>query len=141
MFLAGGTIPTQRAFVMTAIVLLAILLNRTGISLRLIALAATVVLLLRPEALLSVSFQMSFAASIALVAAYEGFSGRFRISAGEVNFPRRVLMYLAAVAFTTVIASLATGPFAIFHFNRLALVGTVANMVAVPVAAMWVMPV
>ena len=49
-------------------------------------------------------------------------------------------MYLAAVAFTTVIASLATGAFAIFYFNRLALVETVANMVAVPVATMWVMP-
>ncbi len=86
MFLAGGTIHTQRTFVMTAIVLLAILLNRTGISLCLIALAAAVVMLLRPEALLSVRFQMFFAASIALVAAYEGFSGRFRISAGEMNF-------------------------------------------------------
>ncbi|MBO6783169.1 MAG: ComEC/Rec2 family competence protein, partial [Alphaproteobacteria bacterium] len=75
MLLAGATVPTQRAFVMTAIVLLAVLVNRTGISLRLIAVAASVVLLLRPEALLSVSFQMSFAAAIALVAAYEAFAG------------------------------------------------------------------
>ncbi len=140
MLLAGATVPTQRAFVMTAFVLLAILVNRTGISLRLIAVAASIVLLLRSEALLSVSFQMSFAAAIALVAAYEAFAGRFRVAAGEAGIARRIAMYFAAVAFTTVIASLATAPFAVFHFNRFALLGLVANMAAVPLAALWVMP-
>lgn len=140
MLLAGATVPTQRAFIMTAVVLVAMLLNRRGISLRLIALAATLVLLLRPEALLNVSFQMSFAATIALVAAYEAFWGRMRVATGESSFARRIAIYFLAVAFTTLIASLATAPFAVFHFNRLALLGIVANLVAVPVAALWVMP-
>lgn len=140
MLLAGATVPTQRAFIMTAIVLLAMLLNRTGISLRLIAVAASLVLLLRPEALLSVSFQMSFAAAISLVAAYEVFAGRFRVASGESSAGRRIALYFAAVAFTTIVASLATSPFAVFHFNRLAVLGLVANLVAVPIAALWVMP-
>lgn len=140
MLLAGATVPTQRAFIMTAIVLLAMLLNRTGISLRLIAVAASLVLLLRPEALLSVSFQMSFAAAIALVAAYEVFAGRFRVASGESSTGRRIALYFVAVAFTTIVASLATSPFAVFHFNRLAVLGLVANLVAVPIAALWVMP-
>ena len=140
MLLAGATVPTQRAFIMTAIVLVAMLLNRTGISLRLIAVAASLVLLLRPEALLSVSFQMSFAAAMALVAAYEVFAGRFRVASGESTWVRRLILYFVAVAFTTVIASLATAPVAIFHFNRLAVLGLVANLVAVPIAALWVMP-
>ena len=140
MLLAGATVPTQRAFIMTAIVLLAMLLNRTGISLRLIAVAASLVLLLRPEALLSVSFQMSFAAAIALVAAYEVFAGRLRVASGESSIGRRIVLYFVAVAFTTIIASLATSPFAVFHFNRLAVLGLVANLVAVPIAALWVMP-
>jgi len=140
MLLAGATVPTQRAFVMTAVVLLAVLVNRTGISLRMIALAASVVLLLRPEALLGVSFQMSFAAAIALVAAYEAFAGRFRVSTGEAGTARRITMYFAAVAFTTLVASLATAPFAVFHFNRLAVLGLTANLAAVPIAALWVMP-
>lgn len=140
MLLAGATVPTQRAFIMTAIVLVAMLLNRTGISLRLIAVAASLVLLLRPEALLSVSFQMSFAAAMSLVAAYEVFAGRFRVASGESTWVRRLVLYFVAVAFTTIIASLATAPFAIFHFNRLAVLGLVANLVAVPIAALWVMP-
>lgn len=140
MLLAGATVPTQRAFIMTAVVLVAMLLNRRGISLRLVALAATMVLLIRPEALLSVSFQMSFAATIALVAAYEAFWGRMRVESGESRLMRRIAIYFFAVAFTTLIASLATAPFAIYHFNRLALLGIAANLVAVPVAALWVMP-
>lgn len=140
MLLAGATVPTQRAFIMTAVVLVAMLLNRRGISLRLVALAATMVLLVCPESLLSVSFQMSFAATIALVAAYEAFWGRIRVASGESRLIRRIAIYFLAVAFTTLIASLATAPFAIYHFNRLALLGIAANLVAVPVAALWVMP-
>ncbi|MBT5945896.1 MAG: ComEC family competence protein [Rhodospirillaceae bacterium] len=140
LMLAGATIPTQRAFVMTAIVLVAILVNRTGISLRLVAWAALIILLLRPEALLSVSFQMSFAAVIALVAAYEGLAGRFRRVAATSPWTRRVLMYFAAIAFSSLIASLATAPFAVFHFNRFAPMGLAANLLAVPITALWVMP-
>lgn len=140
MMLAGATVPTQRAFIMTAVVLVAMLLNRRGISLRLVAVAATMVLLFRPESLLSVSFQMSFAATIALVATYEAFWGRMRVVSGESRMIRRIAIYFLAIAFTTLIASLATAPFAIYHFNRLALLGIVANLVAVPVAALWVMP-
>ncbi|MEP4380701.1 MAG: ComEC/Rec2 family competence protein [Alphaproteobacteria bacterium] len=140
LMLAGATIPTQRAFVMTAIVLVAILVNRTGISLRLVAWAALIILLLRPEALLSVSFQMSFAAVIALVAAYEGFAGRFRSAAAASPWTRRIFMYFLAIAFSSLIASLATAPFAVFHFNRFAPMGLAANLLAVPITALWVMP-
>jgi competence protein ComEC len=97
-------------------------------------------LLLRPESLLSASFQMSFAAAVALVAAYEVAAPHLRSRASGMSVTRRLLLYLAAVAFSTVIASLATAPFAIFHFNRLAALGLVANMAAVPIAAFWVMP-
>jgi competence protein ComEC len=138
--LAGATIHTQRAFVMTGIVLVAILVNRTGISLRLVAWAALIILLLRPEALLSVSFQMSFAAVIAFVAACEGLAGRFRRSAATSSWTRRVLMYFVAIVFSSLIASLATAPFAVFHFNRFAPMGLVVNLLAVPITALWVMP-
>lgn len=140
LLLAGVTVPTQRAFIMTAIVLLAILVNRSGISLRMVAWAALVILALRPEALLSVGFQMSFAAVIALVAAYEALAGRFRSAAAGSGLGRRIALYFAAVAFSSLVASLATAPFAIFHFNRFAPMGLLANMLAVPVTAFWVMP-
>ena len=69
--LAGATVPTQRAFLMTAIVMLAVLTDRSPFTMRLVASAAGAVALVRPEAVLGASFQMSFAAVTALIAAHE----------------------------------------------------------------------
>lgn len=138
LMLVGATLPTQRAFLMLGLVFLAVLLDRTAISLRLVAWAALVVLLIAPESLLSASFQMSFAAVTALVAAYETLSERRPFA--QRAFLLRVLFYLGGVALTSVIAILATAPFAAYHFNRLALFGLAANLVAVPLTAFWIMP-
>ncbi|SMF69931.1 competence protein ComEC [Tistlia consotensis] len=144
--LAGASVTAQRAFVMVGLVLLAVLLDRTALTLRLVAWAAAAVLLLAPESLVSASFQLSFAAVVALVAAWElwrGWRERGRglraLARGE-SLWLRPLGYLAALAFTSLIAGLATAPFAAYHFNRLALYGLVANLLAVPVAAFLVMP-
>ncbi|NQV55398.1 MAG: ComEC/Rec2 family competence protein, partial [Rhodospirillales bacterium] len=90
-------------------------------------------------ALLGPSFQMSFAAVIALISAYEAL-GRKLKAGSRSNWKRRAALYLAGIALTTVIATLATSPFAIYHFNRVALFGLAANMVAVPIATLWIMP-
>jgi competence protein ComEC len=140
LFMAGATVPTQRAFLMVSIVLLAVVLDRRAISLRLVAWAAFAVLLVGPEALLSVSFQMSFAAVVALVAGYEALGGhRGSLFAGR-GFLAKLGLYLAGLALTSVIANLATAPFAIYHFNRVAVFGLAANLLAVPLTAFWIMP-
>jgi len=138
--LVGATVPTQRAFLMTAVVLLGVMLDRNAVTMRLVAWAALVVLLLRPESLLDVSFQMSFAAVTGLVAVYEVLRRR-GVRAMEARGPvARVGLYLGGVALSSVVAAAATGPFAVFHFNRVALYGVAANMIAVPAMAFWVMP-
>lgn len=140
LFLSGATVPTQRAFIMILLVLLAVLLDRRAISLRLVAWAAVAVLLLAPESLLSASFQMSFAAVTALVAGYEILARHGGYLGAERGLASRVAIYLAGVALTSVIAILATTPFALFHFNRIALYGLAANLAAVPLTAFWIMP-
>jgi competence protein ComEC len=140
LLLAGAPVPTQRAFVMTGLLLLAVMIDRVGISMRLVGWAALVVLFLQPESLPGASFQMSFAAVVALVAVYEGLGARLRPLAGGAGSLHRVGLYIAGVALTSLVAGLATAPFALFHFDRFALFGLVANMLAVPIAALWVMP-
>ena len=145
LFLAGATVPTQRAFLMIGRMLLAVLTDRTAITMRPVALAAVVVLALAPEALLSASFQMSFAAVIGLVAGYEALAPRFRAwrRAGDglrAGGWRAARLYLSGVAITTMIATVATAPFAIYHFNRLAAYGLAANLFAVPITGLWIMP-
>lgn len=137
LFLVGASVPTQRSCLMVLLVLLAVLLDRRALSMRLIAWAAVVVLLVAPESLLSASFQMSFAAVTVLIAAYENYSQR---APRERGWTQRLWLYVAGVAVTSLLASAATTPFAVFHFNRIALYGVFANLVAVPLTAFWIMP-
>ena len=140
LWLVGATVPTQRAFLMLALVLLAVALDRSALTMRLVAWAAFVVLLLHPESLTGASFQMSFAAAMGLVATYEVVRTRSFGRTSALSIPARVGLYAGGVALTSVIAILATGPFAVFHFNRLALYGLAANLIAVPLTAFWIMP-
>lgn len=138
LLLTGATIPTQRAFLMLAVVMAGVLIGRVAISMRLVAAAATVLLLLSPESLPTPSFQMSFAAVVALVAAYEAWSA-WRLRAQAPRLPRPVRT-LVGVGATSLIAGAATAPFALFHFQRLAMYGLAANLVAVPVVSVFVLP-
>lgn len=140
LLLSGATIPTQRAFLMGALVIAAILLDRTAISMRSVALAAVAVLLVQPESLLGASFQMSFAAVIALVAVFEMAGGGLLSAIKTDHQFGRIGRYLLGVSLVTIIASLATGPFAAFSFNRFAVYGLAANLIAVPLTALWIMP-
>ena len=138
--ISGASIPTQRAFLMLSVVLLAVLLDRAAISMRLVAVAAAAVLLIAPESLLGASFQMSFAAVVALVAFYEAVRDRLAGLRADSGLARRLALYALGVGLTTLIAGLATGPFAAYHFNRIAVFGVVANLLAVPVTGLWIMP-
>lgn len=125
---------------MIALVLLAVLLDRRAISLRLVAWAAMVVLLLVPESLVSASFQMSFAAVVALVALYESWDHRRLAGEWDRSMTHRLWLYVLGVAVTSLVAILATSTFAAFHFQRIAVFGLLANLIAVPLTAFLIMP-
>jgi competence protein ComEC len=139
LLLTGATVPTQRAFIMTGMMLFAVMVDRNPFSMRLVAFAALAVLITQPESLVGASFQMSFAAVIALIAVYE--TGIGKMPEGAAGLEWRLFMYVLGVILTTVIASLATAPLAIYHFGRLPTFSVLANVVAVPLTAFWIMPV
>ena len=138
--ISGFGIPGQRAFVMISIVMLGILLDRNPLSMRLVAIAATLILLVRPESLLSASFQLSFAAVVGLIAAYEGGWGPLRQWSIEGGFLRKVIAYGAGLIATTFIATLATTPYTLALFNRITLQTIVGNFLAIPLTSVLIMP-
>lgn len=139
--LAGFTVPTERALIMTTLVLAGILLDRRALSMRTVAFAALTVLLFTPESLVTPGFQMSFAAVTALIAVHSALRKRRRAEEREgQTWVRRVAGYFAGVMLMSIIASAATAPFAVYHFQHVSTFGIVANIVAVPIAAFWVMP-
>jgi competence protein ComEC len=140
MLLSGATVSSRRAFAMIALALLAVLADRFSLSARALALAAFAIMLMNPASAMGPSFQMSFAAVAALVAFYESYRVRLSQWHRDAGGLRRFALYLLGISFTTIVTTLATAPFTIYHFNRFPLYSVAANVAAVPITGFWVMP-
>jgi competence protein ComEC len=138
--ISGSEVPAQRSYVMTATVLLAVLLDRPALTMRAVALAGLIVLALAPESLMQPGFQMSFAATIALVAVFEALRDRDWWRHTQIAPGWRFAKPVLGIAMTSLIAGTATAPIAAFHFNTIAQYGLVANLLALPAMGLVVMP-
>jgi competence protein ComEC len=138
--LSGFGIPAQRAFIMISLVMGAILIDRTALSMRTVAFAAFLVLLITPEALLGPSFQLSFAAVVGLIAGYEAFKNPLALWMAEGGVLRKFLIYAGGLIFTSALATLATLPFTVSLFHRFSLHAVEANLIAVPLTSLVIMP-
>ena len=149
LMVSGASLPAIRAFVMVMIAFGAILAGTWALSLRNIAIAAIVILSFAPHELMKPGFQMSFAATVALIAYFE--SRRF----ADAQEPRltkhphafwfialltKLRLYFSTIAITTLIASGATLPIAAFHFNVVTSVGLLGNFLVLPLLGFFVMP-
>lgn len=137
LIISGSSVSTQRAFIMAAIVFLAVIFDRAAISLRTFAIALMGVIILQPESVVTPGFQMSFAATGGLIAAYEVWrnhrSSRERVL-GPIGFT------WASIIMTSVVSDAATAPFSFFHFERLSPVGLFANFAIMPVVTFVTAP-
>ncbi len=140
--LVGAPLPAMRAVIMVCVVMAAIIMDRDPFSLRLLALAAAVILLLRPESLVGGSFQMSFSAVAVLIAFYEGTRNWWNKLYQDKRWYMRIVLFVLASMATTAAATLGTAPYALYHFLAVPLVaGFIANLIAVPIAVFIVLPV
>ncbi|MBO9098310.1 MULTISPECIES: ComEC/Rec2 family competence protein [unclassified Rhizobium] len=145
-FISGFGVSAERAFIMMAIMLVAVLFDRPSFSLRNVALSAIAILVLSPSQILGPSFQMSYAATIALVSGYSLWKRRppreRRFAAFRAPMPvLAVSRFFTGIAMTSFIGGASTAIFSIEHFHRLATYGLVANLAAMPVVSFIVMPV
>ena len=124
---------------MFGVVLLGVLFDRPALTMRTLTIAALVVLLFAPESIVHPSFQMSFAATLALIAGYERGAIRLRTSLGA-----RAALWganeIIGLTIASMLAGLATTPYAAFHFHRVTPYGVIANLLAMPIVSTWVMP-
>ncbi|PLL13006.1 competence protein [Tabrizicola sp. TH137] len=135
LLLSGANVATERAFIMVAVMLGAVLMDRRAITLRSVAVAGTVILFWQPEALLSPGFQMSFAATIALILGFGWWAERMARRQWS-----RGAQFVATLVLSSLLGGLATAPFAAAHFNRFTDYGLIANLLTGPVMAAVVMP-
>ncbi len=134
LIISGASVSTQRAFIMAAIIFGAVLLDRTALSLRSLSIAMIAVIVLAPWSVLTPGFQMSFAATGALIATYEAWQDRLRDTPDARR--RGVSFWLKSLFVTSTVSSVATMPFAMYHFGRVAGLGLLANLAAMPIVSL-----
>ena len=145
MLLADGGAATERSFIMVAVMLFAVMVNRPAISLHNLAVAAILILIIAPEQAVAASFQMSFLAVMGLAAFFEWWSSTtdqdFRPRQSLVQrWGRKLVLIVAASLVTSLIAGTLSGIAAAHHFGRVAPYGIVANALALPIVSIAVMP-
>jgi competence protein ComEC len=144
LLISGSATPASRAFIMLAMMLTSVLLDRPALSMRSLAFAATILLLMQPETLITPGFQMSFAAVSGLIAVAEWEAARRakREDAGGWQSPywRSLRRYMGGIATTSLVGSLATAPYAAFHFDRATHYAVLGNLLAMPVMGFIAMP-
>lgn len=139
---SGAPSPAVRAAITAGVAFLAILFDRRAISLDALAVAAMVILILYPEAATEPGFQMSFAATAALVALVEVLPRAVKEISTPwwIRVPQAVGVWIVASIAMSLVAGLATGPFAMHHFNRVASYGLIANLLVAPISSFVMMP-
>lgn len=147
LFVSGAEVAAQRSFIMLGVMLAAVLCDRAALTMRNLAISAIVVILVSPHEVVGPSFQMSFAATAALVGAYAWWSDRQSASAQPLvqrSPASKILRWIAAFVIglvaTSLIAGLATSVFGAWHFQRVSPLSLFANLAVMPIVSVLVMP-
>ncbi len=134
------SVPTTRALLMTGVALIAIMLDRSPFSLRLVGASAILILIVSPESIWSASFQMSFAAVAAIIACADWTREFWLRQYRESGWIKKSVLYLAGATLTSLIASIATAPFVWYHFQQMATYSVIGNLLAMPLSGLVIMP-
>lgn len=137
LLISGMEVAAVRSFIMTSLIIIAILVDHIPSPTRSIAFAATIILIFYPENIIHPSFQMSFSAVLALVSCFEILSKK-KIYDGSILY--KIFLYLISVSFASLIAGIATAPFSVYHFGQSSNYSILANLIAVPITSIWLMP-
>ncbi|MBU1212035.1 MAG: ComEC family competence protein [Alphaproteobacteria bacterium] len=141
LMISGGSFATVRSFLMIAVMFASILADRPAIAMRNVALSALLILLLFPESVVDPGFQMSFAAVVALVSVYEALARRAEPWLdGPQSWLWRAAAFFAAIVGSTLVASAAVAPLGVYHFHQTQHFAVLANLIAVPICNLIVMP-
>ena len=138
--LTGAEVPTVRSCAAAMLVLIALAMGRDALSLRMVAVAAVFVLLLWPESVVGPSFQMSFAAVLAIVALHSSGPVKAFLAPREETWLKRTGRQVAILFLTGLVIEIALMPIVLFHFHRAGVYGAVANVLAIPLVTFVSMP-
>ncbi|HWD13542.1 MAG TPA: ComEC/Rec2 family competence protein [Pseudochrobactrum sp.] len=142
--LSGADVAAQRSFIMLAVMLCAVILDRQALTMRNLAIAALFSIVLTPHEILGPSFQMSYSATGALIAGFAWVKLRKRRKEAKAErhtgLGNKIRQFLIGIVATSLLAGTASGLYAAFHFNNMAPLGMLGNALALPVISLLIMP-
>lgn len=139
LLLADMPVPAIRAFIVITLIFIAIILDLRPNAFRSLAVAALLILILSPNAIYSVSFQLSFAAILSLIVLAD-FTKKYQINSSERAIHIKFYFYFLGIILSSLAATIITTPFSIYYFNQYTQYGFLANLIAIPIASFITMP-
>lgn len=139
LLLTGSGIASIRAFIMSCLVLIGIIIGRMTLSIRSVTTAAFLILIPNPEYILFPSFQLSFIAVLSLIAGFEFYIERKNImeEIADSFFSKAIFLNI----YSTILASIATIPLVIHHFHIVSNYVILSNLLIVPLVSFVIMPI
>ena len=135
--ISGGNVAALRSTLMILLVFGAVLFGRRALTMRNVAIAGLIVVATDPASVFRPSFQLSFAAVVALIGAYENFRGSGARNAGFVS---HLFGYVRGIVVTSLVAGSATVLFSIYHFQQTSPLGVLGNLATLPLVGFVMMP-
>lgn len=140
LLLSGSNIAATRAFIMTLLVIIAIIFERSAYPLRSVMLAGMFILVFSPEYIMHPSFQLSFSAVLCLISGYEIYIRNQKVFGHSSGILGSIKFYLFNNIYSSFLASFITAPFVIYHFYKFATYSVLMNLIAVPIMSFFMMP-
>ena len=140
LFISGLQIPAVRSFIMIAVILMAVMLDRTAISLRTAVLAGVFILAIWPESLLNAGFQLSFIAVFAMLSLYETLMRWFKASPYRTHLWYKGWLIFVGSVCVSVLATLSTALYGAYHFNQFAPYSVLGNLLTSALFSFAIMP-
>ncbi|WP_455482431.1 ComEC/Rec2 family competence protein [Bartonella sp. B35(2025)] len=147
LLLSGAAVSAQRSFTMIAVMLVAILCNRSAVTMRNFAIAGLITLAITPHEILGPSFQMSFSATVALIAFFDWWSEKlssytrkttpFYVGGRVIHF---AFLSVISTCISSLVAGTASGIYAAYHFSNIASLSIISNVLTLPIISIFVMP-
>lgn len=137
-FIAGMNTPVLRALIMSVFFLFGVVLRRQRSIIHIIAAAALLLLMVKPLALFTASFQLSFSAVTAIALLYPRL---LPLVEKKASVPSQISAYITAAFMVSVAATLGSLPFMLFHFNRFSTIGPFINLLVEPFLCLWALPI
>jgi competence protein ComEC len=139
--ISGFPISATRSFVMFTIGLIAVIIDRYPVPIRVLGFALVSILIFNPEAMFYPSLQMSFMAVLGLITGISEINQRFFKNAPSYGFVKKYLFYFFSISVSSKIATLCTFPYSIYHFNQYSNIGMISNIFAVPLVELIILPI